>query len=207
MYYLDLQKPVWLKNSDPQVIQPAGFPQINLFWPTSDPDSCSALNWDGRSPICGGGVGGAYLYLPIPIFFQLIYLLSTLYPPIPFPQFPGCAGDQPWLFMLGYGWGMRRRLQDSSKLITFGVMKSGNSVWYWLSHSIFHSANKIPSIFIYSIWMTTNTSVFLLWAIMISMSCYAIILFLSCKNLHLHFTYAHYKIKFPTVSEHGLWQA
>jgi len=43
MYYLDPQKPVWLKNSDPQVIQPTGFPRINLFWPTGDPDSCSAL--------------------------------------------------------------------------------------------------------------------------------------------------------------------
>src|SRR5882762_99726 len=77
-------------------------------------------------------------------------------------------------------WSMMDRRVDS-KIYPFSL-----SMQYQFAHITFYSSLKFVTIFMYTLWMTDNSTAFLFGTITITAPCYAITLFQSCQNFFLY---------------------
>ena len=138
-------------------------------------------------------------------FSPLIPLLSiTLYLPNFILQFPGCAVDWPYSSTPSCGWGLREEFSRLSRIYRVRSYGSCNSALYWSARRIFRTAPKFTKIFIYTLSITKDVAVFLLWAITITESRYATVLFESCQNFLLYFHFTFYLSTLQNRFSHSL---
>ena len=146
-------------------------------------------SWEWAGMIEEGGVltlGLAILPTsPSPLYSVLpLYTRSSI---LPSSSTNGLRSD--CAFMLGWSWGMTKEiLRDLVELTTFGLVRLSRCQ----PRSTFYKTHKSLKIIIYILPMTENVALSLFWAIMITESRYATVLFQSCQNFLLYFQFTFY---------------